>query len=816
MLLAASVIAMGAAAAPAAAQDAVEAPAASADATDAGEILVTARKRAESLTDVPLAISAFSGRQLQEAGIRSVEELSTKTPGFFFSDQAGQLPGRYNSALRFRGMASNIEVSSQQLGTAFLDGVYISAGVSSLGLDNLERVEVVKGPQSAQFGRSTFSGAINFITRTPSFDQKTSINASIETYDRRELILSNEGALIGDKIAYRISGRYYRTDGQYRSATDGGRLGKEETRTVQGILYGDFGALTVKAKGFYSEDRDGAPAGFFLGGVQSRRGAGPDLHNCYTRRPEVLAAGLPNFFCGELPKVSAKQFADINTILPAYLVTALQETTVRDGLSGIVHQRILPLSIDKVGLKRNSIRLSLAADYTFDGGLLDQHSLTAITGYNKMKVNWIRDFDQTGVTNFFSSDPQFHRDFSQEVRFTSPGDRRLRYLIGASYFKVRYLQDANGGLNVYNSDGTAAPFSGITTPINFINALSREGGRTIGGFGSIGWDILDNLTLDLEARYQRDTVSSRNLEAAPGSGFFEQDFDSFLPRVTLSFKPTPDLTTWITYSEGNLPGFFNTQLVGKSAKELAQVEAVVGSAGVFNTEETLTNYEAGVKGSLLDRTLTFSLNGYFMKWKNQKTRRSLPLLLDSGQTTILTLQTNSGSSELWGAEFEANAILSDNLTIGATFNWAHSEYKQFFCGFAPFYAVPNKDCSGNSNPRFPEYSASGDINWVAPLNGEWDYFVRLDGRYFGKAYTDETNYAWTSPYFIMNVRAGIERKGWKLTAYVNNLLNNDDYIAAARFSDYSTNALLGFATQQGVTVTPARKRSFGLQAVVDF
>ncbi|WP_439532435.1 TonB-dependent receptor [Polymorphobacter sp.] len=780
-----------------------------------GEIVVTARKRGESLTDVPLAISAFTEEQLSQAGVRTIEELSTKTPGFFFSDQAGQSPGRYNSALRFRGMASNIEVASQQLGTAFLDGVYISAGVSSLGMDNIERVEVVKGPQSAQFGRSTFSGAVNFITRTPSFTQRTTVNASIETYDRRELIVSNEGALIGDKIAYRISGRYYHTDGQYRS-TDGGRLGEEMTRTVQGVLYGDFGPLTVKAKAFYSQDRDGAPAGFFLGGANSRRGAGPNLHNCYTARPEVLAGGFSNFFCGALPKVDANTFADINTTLPPGLAAVFQQTSARDGLSGILHQRAVPLAIDEVGLKRNSLRLSLSADYTFESGLLADHTLTSVTGYNKMDANWIRDFDQTGATNFFSSDPQAHSDFSQEIRFASPGNRRVRYLVGASYFKVRYLQDTNGGLNIYNWDGTAAPYNGITTPINFINALSREEGRTLGVFGSLGIDILDNLTLDLEGRYQKDTVSSQNLEAPSGTGFFTQDFKSFLPRATLSFKPAQRMTMWITYSEGNLPGFFNTQLVGKSAAELAQVESIVGSAGVFNTEEKVRNYEAGIKGELFDRHVSFSLNGYFMQWLNQKTRRSVPLLLDSGQTTILTLQTNSGSSDLWGVEFETSANISDNLSAGATFNWARSKYKQFFCGFAPFYAVPNKDCSGNRNPRFPEFSGSADVTWNAPLNDRWDYFIRLDGRYFGKAFTDETNYAWTSPYFITNLRAGISRDGWRLTAYVNNLFNNDDYIAAARFSDYSTNALLGFASQQGVAVTPARKRSVGLQAVVEF
>jgi iron complex outermembrane receptor protein len=139
-----------------------------AGANDPNEIIVTARKKEESLQDTPVAITAFTEQAIEEAAFTSLADVSLQTPGFQFNSQGGQEPGRYNTQLRFRGMNTSQFSPSFATGALFIDGVYVLNGGTSVSLLDVERIEVIKGPQSAQFGRNTFGGAVNFVTRTPS------------------------------------------------------------------------------------------------------------------------------------------------------------------------------------------------------------------------------------------------------------------------------------------------------------------------------------------------------------------------------------------------------------------------------------------------------------------------------------------------------------------------------------------------------------------------------------------------------------------------------------------------------------------------
>jgi iron complex outermembrane recepter protein len=122
------------------------------------EILVTARKRDESLRDVPVALTVFSDVEIERAGILSLEDISAQSPGLSFAKQGDTRGGRSESVVRFRGMSINDISPVRQLASVFLDGVYVSAGLAAISMEEVERVEVIKGPQSAYFGRSTFGG----------------------------------------------------------------------------------------------------------------------------------------------------------------------------------------------------------------------------------------------------------------------------------------------------------------------------------------------------------------------------------------------------------------------------------------------------------------------------------------------------------------------------------------------------------------------------------------------------------------------------------------------------------------------------------
>jgi iron complex outermembrane receptor protein len=779
------------------------------------EVIVTARKREEILRDIPVAITAWQFDEIEASGARNLQDLSVRTPGFKFHEQAGQIPGRYNTAVRFRGMDTNQSAPSQQLGTVFVDGVYVSNGVSSLGFENIERVEIIKGPQSAVFGRSTFAGAVNYVTRTPGFEFGGTASATFEEDETYDLSVSLEGPIVAERLAYRVSLRGYGTGGQYTSVTDGGELGDEETRAAQGELY--FKAsdnLAFKLFTLYAEDSDGPSDGIFLGGANSQRGTGPNFHNCFALHPEFDQPGVSDYFCGEIPDFSADGLTRSNTQLDQFLLDLFTADQATDTFSGVTFNKVDGAPrIDHVGLERENLRLALTATWTPGEGFLKGHQISSITGYNEVTANWIRDFDLTGAQNWYSQDPQLYEDFTQELRLTSPQDQRFRWSVGANYFDVEYNLEGNGGVAAWAYDGQLSFI--IPGPIVLITAsIPKEGGETQALFGSLGFDFLENLTLDLEWRYQKDEVSIDNPDTA-GEDFAEE-FENFLPRATVRFKPAEATTLWLTYAEGNLPGFFNSDAVGLSEAELQQIADAIGEANLFNDEESLESWELGWKQDALDNRMFFALVGYFMDWTNQKTRQAVGIIRDTGEPFIANIQTNAGSSELWGVEFETVFSFTDSLSGSASVNWVQGEYQTFRCGFAPFLPDPEKDCSGNTPPRYPEWSGALSLTWEDQLTSEWDYFARWDTYYFGKAFTDETNFAWTSPYWRTNLRLGVERNKLRIDAFVSNLFDDDHVTAAARWSDFSTSELFGFVVDQGIAITPPEKRRFGIRVTYDF
>ncbi|MCK5366841.1 MAG: TonB-dependent receptor plug domain-containing protein, partial [Gammaproteobacteria bacterium] len=303
---------------------AVQAQQGGAGATEGGlleEIIVTTRKREETLLDIPVSITAWGADELDRSGAIGLQDFSVRTPGFSYHDQAGQIPGRYNTALRFRGMDTNQSAPSQQIGTAFMDGVYIPTGVGSIGFENIERIEIIRGPQSAVFGRSTFAGAVNYVTRKPGNELGGRVRAMLAQDQTYDLSMSVEGPIVKDKLAYRVTARGYGTGGQYDSATDGGALGEEETYALQGELaWTPTSSLALRFRTFYSEDSDGAPNGIFLGGAASNRGKGPNLHNCFSDGITDDDGIITDFFCGEVPEVDTDRFTRSNTTLDPFLV----------------------------------------------------------------------------------------------------------------------------------------------------------------------------------------------------------------------------------------------------------------------------------------------------------------------------------------------------------------------------------------------------------------------------------------------------------------------------------------------------------------
>ncbi len=818
------------------------------------EIIVTARKREETLAEIPMAITAFSAEQLERGGFTTLQDLSFQTAGMQFHKQGGQIPGRFSSRVRFRGMNTNANPPSQQVGTVFLDGVYMSDGVSSIDFSNIERVEIIKGPQSATFGRSTFAGAVNYVSKTPGFEYAGRLTADIAEWGGRDVTISHEGPLVDDKLAYRVTARLYGTDGQYVSNADGGSLGIESTETIQAVFnWTPTENFSARFRYLWSYDDDGPAAGMLLGTSFSGRGnsvgvsanAGP---NCFS--DGVTSADDPDtpsdYFCGALPLVDVDSFIAPNTAISPGDQAVFRSSVICDPRDGICRPKVpgAPLRATS-GLTRYQQRAALLLNYDFDSGMLNGHSLDSVVGWSTLRAGWVRDFDLTAAQNFLSQDPVVSDDLTLELNLSSPQDRKLRYSLGANFFTADRVNHGSGGQNVWGSDGGVSqmvvaepdgtPLPAPATlpgPHYFMNAIPpTESNETTGIFGSFTYDFNDDLTLDLEWRYQQDDISlsSPSNEGVPNPGgvleaarYDEESFSSFLPRATLSYDVGDRGTSWLTYSQGTLPGFFNTDFGSLDEVTRDQVRAVIPGLALFNEEEELENMEIGFKQEF--DSLYFSLVFYMLDWTNLKTRQGITVVEPTGVQRVLNIQLNAGNAELEGVELEGGFSLGENFSGTFMLNYADGEYGTLTCGFSPFKPPIEpgnrfgpRDCSGSRPARYPEWQGAISGVWTDSFgSGNWDYYVRVDGEYFGEAYNEEANFSTMGDFWRWNLRGGFERDGLRLEAYVRNLFDDDNYLAAARWSDFSGTFLFAFLFSQGVAVTPAEKRTIGLRAVYAF
>lgn len=836
------------------------------------EIVVTARKREESLQEVPIAVTAFSAQALEQIGVKNLEDIALRTPGLQFSEQAGQIAGRYNCSIRFRGMNVNSEQAVYQLGALFIDGIYVASGCSGTGAEDLERVEVVKGPQAVYFGRNTFGGAVNYVTKDPGNAWGGKVTASAAEDDDYEFTGSVEGPIIQDKLAFRLTGRHYDRGATFVSNFGDG-LGEQKTQSVAlKLVATPTDALTVRVRGYYGEDRDGPSAGGFISGNLNDTCTGTFGPNGEPRR---------RYICGEIPGINEAVTANngslisyntslsVNAFLPAlppptfapvnlpeYLRTQLLENGANDPAIDAA------LQLDFYGLKRNTTYVGAIADYGFANGM----TLTATYGYNKMRANWLRDFDFTDVESWWSTDPQNLEDKYYELRLTSDQTGKLTWVAGASYYEMEYTQSGNGGTAV-----ARIPVGTQGFPLTFRNSLVNNVNQTYtAAFAGATYKFTDQWSLSVEARWQEDELEKGAIIAAQaGLPVTKAKWDDILPRVILQWQPTPETNLYASYSVGVLPGDINAEYIYgpdnmRTAEQIASVRDQANNgadpypalnipngtpgipeAGPLLDREKLDSYEIGWKQVWLDGRISTAIAAYYMEWENQKGRLSAGVVDFNGNTnapfvrdtvdangnpcvvrsatdplcndTLRTIQLQvPGFSELRGVEFEGSWFVNDRLTIQVGLDWTDNEYTDFTFNFVEQLAGTS-DMTGNRSPRYPEWKGNLAASYQAPLGGTgWDWFTRWDYLYFGDYFVDESNLASAPEQNLVNARVGVTNGKMRLELFGNNLTDEDAYAAAGRWSDFSIPGNFNFPANQGVVVTPQRPRYFGLKLSYTF
>jgi iron complex outermembrane recepter protein len=767
------------------------------------EIVVTARKIEENLMEVPLAITAFSAADLDAADMSTLDDIQLVTPSFFFSNQQGGSGrnDRSSNSLTFRGLflGSNTGISAG--GLMFIDGAPI-IGAQPPSVVDMERVEILKGPQAAYFGRSTFVGAINFVSKDPADEFGGRITAEYGRFGSNETNLVLEGPVVPGKMNMRVSGRHYAQGGGYTNAANPSvTFGDRETNSIStSIVFTPTDNLKIKAYVNYFEDNDGPPAQAALK---------DESYNC-------SPGGRPGYYCGTLPSVG--EFG-LDLISGDYIINAqLQDTLFNPPDSWTVFD---PNFNTHGGTRRNAFQADLRMDYDHDSG----YSFSSLTAFHTDKQQTIldlnyRDFhDIPNPLGFLGAPrlPHFNttllnqgkqKDISQELRITSPQDERLRWTLG-----FNYLDAHSPGGSVYGNL-IFGPF--------FTGSIVERDVETPAVFGAGYFDITDELTLGLEARYQWDKISEQTLVGGggvplPNAPLLSATFKSFSPRITLDYNYAENSTAYALFSRGFRPGGFNSLLVNEPQSTIDAINAAVAGAGVTYAEEKIDNYEIGIKSSWLDGRARTTIALYYMEWLNGQNQSLIPVSAN-GVNNLFSITINNGVAHLQGVEFEGQFQATENLTLSGSLGYNDSKYVDSTPAFVCSQCneiTGSGDATGNELPYSPKVSWSLAASYEDELNADWDWFSRVDWAHQGSKWADQANIAKSSAYDVVNLRAGIRQENFSIEAFLLNALDHDEFTQARQGIDLKTFG--PFAPDNNeIRVSLPNRRAWGIRASYNF
>lgn len=822
------------------------------------EIVVTARKRTESLSSIPLSISAYTSADIRDLGVQGLSDLTAMTTGVKFLPRAsGGIGGRGGSEINIRGVAG---LGGRTPVSLFIDGVYVLGGASVIPLYDLERVEVIKGPQSAFFGRNTFAGAVSYITRDPSLQEyKTQLDASGTTRSDFDINVLTSGPIIQDRLGFSLDLRNY-VRGRQFTATDGGGLGEEGSKSAALVLFAKpIEPLSVKVRVFYQQDDDGpGTSAYFQAGLlaptcQGRQVAGLDSNGS----PATLTLG--KFWCGQVPSPGSQYAPRVSTNTSLFPSSFAQVRRAYDAGSGtilpaqarpdflITNAIDQPLfsgvpTLDRMGERRDIFRASLNANYDLPSG----HSVTLTAGYNKMETNNLYDYDRTDTQAWWASGPSIGEDRSVEIRVASPGKERLRWLAGATYYDQTFKNASAGGVLISGciSGLTGFPPFGVCDeahngvgPAFTRTGLTGDVATVSGVYGSLSFDITDKWTVDLEGRYLRDTRTN-NVTAGTFAKVIDITYNQVTPRLILSYKPSNSTLVYAQASRGVLPGVLNSSasICSQSAFTVAYVSPITGQpstasecaqlasqlpGGKLNAStdsQTLDAYEMGWKQSSFDRRLHTSLTGYFYQWKNLPSQQRPIYVMDASDPNkrdgipnafATTLAVNvSGSQNLWGTEFEANFQATRNLNLLMNASWNKNKWTNFHSTTARYY--PSSDMEGLQRVNYPEWLGTAMGTYTRDMSSGWQWYSRLEANYTGKQWVDLANVAWLNDFWIVNGAVGFKREGTRIELYAKNLLGEDAWVNGQLGIDFATFGDWAWKND-GIGLVPQDKRTVGIR-----
>lgn len=717
------------------------------------EILVTASRREESLQDVAASITALGGLALENRGITNFEDVKRAAAGLYL-----ERPTFSGSAsLRMRGVGSGSFSGLDPSVGVLVDGVYqLREGFAFTELMDIDRIEVLRGPQGTLFGRNTTAGVIHIHTRRPDTSEFSGrVQGVVGNLDTREVRGAVNIPLIEDKLAMRVSGNWVDKEGHTRNTF----LGKD-TRNQErhGGRFKLLWNATDNLEVLWSSDYQKSEGRLDVGMVRY----GNDI---ISNTPPYANQPVENMA------------ADLGITLPS----------LRQGRS----------AQNAAGYEDEMERHVLTLNWSLPG-----HSLQSITAYEEFDSFLRDDRDRTIMEISYLTNNSFTRAKSQEFILSSEKEGPFSYVLGAFYQQ----EELSSPTNIFNGADlvTLRALQGLdTSPLPTVSSTTRDN-RFRAVFGTVTYEFNDQWSAVLGARYTSDKKEAYSTLDAPNLPFTvvavdnSETFDELTYTAKLRYNLDADKMVYVSFDRGFKSGGFNRQNTS-----CAFGGACLPDDLLRYDPETTDSIELGLKSEWLDGRLRLNGAIFYQVYDDFQVSQSLP-----AQAT--TLISNAAKVKSQGIDFDFFAVLTDNLSLDGGVAWVEAEYDKFEgapCGVAsnPRCVGGAQDLSGKRLDNAPRMTANVGLAYQGALaNVEGvNWFARLDASYRGDANLHVTQVAQTnqSGYTLYDAQVGLESSDgqWKVTAWGKNLTDKT-YTSFSLIDEGGLNRIQGLTRTYGLTL----------------
>ena len=761
------------------------------------EIVVTALKRAESLQDAPATVTAFDAETVEQARIQSMRDYVNLTSNMTLMETQ-------NNAFAFvniRGLAQIRNVDPTV--AVVVDGVLSTTSLAfSQELYDVQQIEVLKGPQGALYGRNATGGAVNITTKQPTTEPEIYVRGGVGNGDNVQFSGVASGPIGGDDVLGRVVVGYKDADGWRDNVATGVKADPYEDLTIAGKLLWDIGASTTldlratvsHTQSTGSQFVSNAPTfvtGFPGTAQYPGNGSAPPVPGL----PASITAliGDPNNTSikhqGNEPGMDDREVLNLSAKLDwevgAGTLTSITSIDSLDHVTAAEQFAYYPF-----------VQVQGTTDPLHPAGVLVPPAAATLT------------FPGTGQNLTFGQN-RFHDGFSQELRFTSPDDRRLRW-IGGIYFArtdldvmISINNDLGQGFveqrtspNIGGINPTATwtqrfiapliPIPGIglagalarnpnTNPNALAYNFDSNHNTAYAAFGQINLDLSDELELSAALRYDRD---ERELTIMAPDQFLpvfpfpsgrqgdvrEAEFDSAQPKLTLSWRPNEDWTFYGTYAEGFRSGGFNLSGVAIGVATLVSAGVPGLPQGVQDSydQEDTEGFEIGFKSALLGGALRWDTAVFDTEVENGFTFVFVAPF--TAQTT-----RNIRAADVSGLETSLSWLATERLQVDLGLGFLDSEITA-----SDWVGAGGINIVGKEMPQNPDSTANLGLVYRGQLGGDREWYARVDYRRLGEVYWEPENFIARDPLTLVDLRFGMTAaRGWEAVVWVDNATDED-------------------------------------------